>query len=154
MVQAFAQRDAYAWIQNSMHTLEVMHKSLCVLIFSPAVESDLIPVPTSPRLTSLMLSITTKFAPILQTDSWFNPIWMLTYLMRTAEPFRPDTLRFLAEQCRASTFKIKYDLYHCQYHIASRRWHDFHLCLSRSRRRRRRHSHIVLAEFDISFTAL
>ena len=77
MVKAFAQRDVYAWIQNSMHTLELMHEYLCVLIFSPATESKLVPVPTSPRLTSLTLSITEKLAPKLQTDSWFNPIWML-----------------------------------------------------------------------------
>ena len=60
MVQAFTQRDVYAWIQNGMHTLELMHEYMRILIHPPAAESRLVPVSTSSRLTFLIVPITEK----------------------------------------------------------------------------------------------
>ena len=133
---------ANAWIHAHTHTSACSWVQTCTCV-------NLIQVDIPDRVNNWK-----KLAPKLQTDSGFNPIWMLKWFTRTAEPIRPDILRFLAKPYWASIFKIKHDLYHHHYHIVARRWHNFRLSSSRSRRRRRRHSHIVVANFVIFFTVL
>ena len=60
MIQAFAQRDLYAQIQNGTHTLELMHEYMRILIHAPAAEPRLVPVSTSSRLIPLIVSTTEK----------------------------------------------------------------------------------------------
>ena len=50
MVQTLAQRAVYAWIQDSMHTLDLMHEYMRILIHLPASEPRLVAVSIIPNM--------------------------------------------------------------------------------------------------------
>ena len=97
MAQAFTQRNVHAWIQNGMHTQELTQEFMRILIHTPEAESRVAPKSTSSRLTSKIVSTREKLIPKLQTDSGSNPIWILKWFTRTAEPIRPDIFSYFSE---------------------------------------------------------